>query len=180
VRALLVAALLAAGVAAAQPAGVLVVDVDAALRDSVAAIDLREAELRERRALQDRFDAEKVRLEAREAELVELRARTEKAEFDRMVADFDAEVRRIRRAAQEDAAALQARFAAAQRALHDAARPIAEALMRERGAVVMLDRKAAVAFDPALDATAALRARLDAVAPDAARLLPVQAPSPRP
>jgi Skp family chaperone for outer membrane proteins len=163
----------------AQAPSILVVDLEAAMRQSATAGALRDIEVRERRALQARFDEEKAMLEAREAELVDLRAKMDKAQFDKLTAEFDARVRRIRRAAQEDAAALQARFAGAQRELYQALRPMAEALMRERGAVVILDRKGAAAFDPSLDVTDALAQRLNAAAPDAEALLAAQ-PTPPP
>jgi Skp family chaperone for outer membrane proteins len=161
----------AAPAAAQEGPSVMIVDIEAALRESAVADALREIELEERRALQARFDADKGRLEAREAELSEIRADADKADFDRLVEEFDADVRETRRAAQEDAAALQARFAAAQRALLDVVRPAAAELMRERGAVVLIDRKTVVVFDPALDVTGDLIERIDRTAPEARALL---------
>lgn len=168
----LVALALGAGAGFAQQAGariaptpVLVVDLDRALRDSAAAVAQRAREAVERRALREKLDGMKRALEDEEAEMVVLRDTLPKAEFDKRVTDFDQRVRTARRVAQEDAAALQARIAAAQTALRQAAQPLMEALMRERGAVLVIDRNTALAVAPEFDATDALIARLDAAQP---------------
>ena len=167
----LVASGLIAGAAPAQPAQaptatpVLVVDLDRVLRDSAPAVEQRALEVAERRALREKLDGMKRALEQEEAELVVLRDTLPKAAFDKRVTDFDQRVRAARRTAQEDAAALQARIAAAQAALQQAAQPLMEAMMRERGAVLVIDRKTALAVAPAFDATDALIARLDAMQP---------------
>jgi len=167
----LVASGLIAGAAPAQPAQaptatpVLVVDLDRVLRDSAPAVEQRALEVAERRALREKLDGMKRALEQEEAELVVLRDTLPKAAFDKRVTDFDQRVRAARRTAQEDAAALQARIAAAQAALQQAAQPLMEAMMRERGAVLVIDHKTALAVAPAFDATDALIARLDAMQP---------------
>lgn len=165
----LTAATLAIG-AAAQPvavgeplaARVLVVDLERALRESRSASSLREEEVRQRRALRARLDAIQAELEAEEAEMVILRETLAKDAFDARVRDFDQRVRAARRGAQEEAAALQARFAAAQSDLQAATGPLIEAIMLERGAVLVIDRRTALGVAPGLDATDALIARLDA------------------
>lgn len=170
------------GAAASQeappPVSVLVVDFDAALRDSAAARAIRDAEIAARAELQERFDAMQQALEAEEARMVDLRRTMERADFDRLVVEFDTRVRAARRDAQQAGAALQARFAEAQAALAAAARPILDALMAERGAAVVIDRKATLAAAPALDVTDALLERLNARMPDAEGLLPPPAPLP--
>jgi len=144
---------------------VLVVDLDRALRESAAAVAQREREAAERRALREKLDGMKRALEEEEAEMVVLRDTLPREAFDKRVEDFDQRVRTARRVAQEEAAALQARIAAAQTALRAAAQPLMEALMRERGAVLVIDRNTALAVAPAFDATDALIARLDAARP---------------
>lgn len=160
------------GAGAQDAASVLVVDLERALRDSAAASALRAMEVGERRALRDKLDAMKSALEDEEARMVVLRDTLPKEEFDVLVRDFDQRVRTARRVAQQDAAALQARFATAQATLERAARPLIEALMREHGAVLVIDRKTALAVAPDFDATDALIARLDAAQPSAAALAP--------
>lgn len=168
-RAALVACLLASGAyaqseheAGAASAPVIVVDLERALRDSRAASALREEEVRARRALRAKLDAIQAALEAEEAEMVILRETLAKEAFDDRVRSFDQRVRAARRGAQEEAAALQARFATAQSALQAATVPLIEALMHERGAVLVIDRRTALGVAPGLDATDALIARLDA------------------
>lgn len=151
--------------AATAPTPVLVVDLDRALRESAAAVAQRAQEAVERRALREKLDGMKRALEAEEAEMVVLRDTLPKEAFDKRVTDFDQRVRAARRVAQEEAAALQARIAAAQTALRQAAQPLMEALMRERGAVLVIDRNTALAVAPEFDATDALIARLDAAQP---------------
>lgn len=176
----LAAALLAAGLvaspAAAQWAGapgasVIVVDIDRALRDSAAAAALRETELQERRNLRARLDALQASLEAEEAELVRLRDELEKPAFDERVQRFDQRVREARRSAQEDAAALQARFAEAEASLRAAIPPIVEALRREHGAALVVDRRLVLALSPDMDATDALIKRLNAAVPGVAAIV---------
>lgn len=176
-RALLSAAVLACASAAAQPVGaqgapVVVVDLDRAVRESAAAADLREREVAARRALQTEFDAVTAALELREGEMVELRRNMEPEAFDVLVKEFDARVRDARRGAQEQGAALQARFGAAQSALLERIRPIVGALMRERGAVAVLERKAVVVAEQSLDVTDALILAMNEAHPNAADLLP--------
>lgn len=171
----------AAGAAAqsvATPRGgaVLVVDMDAALRESAAARALREAELTARGELQKRFDAMQAELEAEETEMVRLRQTTPRLEFDKLVVAFDQKVRAARRDAQQSGAALQARFAQAQSALAAVARPLLEEIMRERGAALVIDRKSALAVAPELDVTAALMTRMNARQPGAGGLIPPRSP----
>lgn len=169
----LVMALAAQTVAVAQAATpVLVVDLERALRDSAAASSLRAMEVAERRTLREKLDGMKTALEDEEAKMVVLRDTLPKEEFDVLVKDFDQRVRTARRVAQQDAAALQARFATAQASLEQAARPLIEALMREHGAVLVIDRRTALAVAPDFDATDALIARLNAAQPAAEALAP--------
>lgn len=176
---LLLAACLPFGPAAAQWAGdapraVIVVDMDRALRESAASSALRERESVERRALRARLDALQAALEAEEAELVTLRDTLDKAAFEARVKDFDQRVRVARRTAQEDAAALQARFAAAEARLRDVIAPLLDALREQSGASVALDRRTVLSARAELDATDALIARLNAAQPGADGILASQ------
>ncbi len=175
---LLLAALLAlaAAPAAAQWAGspaqgVIVVDLDRALRESAAAAALREIELQERRALRARLDALQASLEAEEAELVRLREELDRPVFDERVQRFDQRVREARRSSQEEAAALQARFAEAEASLRAAIPPIVEALRRENGAAMVIDRRLVLALRADMDATDALIERLNTALPGPASII---------
>jgi Skp family chaperone for outer membrane proteins len=178
------AAFSAAGPAPAQyaapPAPILVVDLDRALRDSAAGEAMRQSELRERDALQARFDATREALEAEETEMARIRASTPAVEFERRVVAFDRRVRAARREAQEAGAALQARYAAAQRALLEGAQPLLQQLMQERSAVIVLDKAQVLMSLDALNVTELLTQRLDAAHPDATALLAPAPPAPRP
>jgi Skp family chaperone for outer membrane proteins len=144
---------------------VIVIDMARVMREAKAAQALRTVEVDERRALREELDALKLRLEREEAEMVELRRALPKDEFDLRVRDFDQRVRAARRGAQESAAALQARFTEALRALEAAAGPVIDAVMAERRAAVALDRRAVLRVSPGVEATDDVIARLDAAQP---------------
>lgn len=163
-----------AQVVPAPSAPVIVVDMARVLRDAEVARALRVIEIEARRALRVTLDEVKVSLEAEEAELVKLRATLPKDQFDVRVRAFDQRVRRERQEAQDKGAALQARFTAARTALEGAIQPVLAGLMRERGAVVALDRKAVLLVTEPQDATAELIVRLDAAQP--ARAAPALVP----
>jgi Skp family chaperone for outer membrane proteins len=180
---LLRGALLAAALAAAAPAAaqsILVIDIDRVMREAAAARALRVLETRERRALRDRLDALQRELAEEEAELTELRDAPDRVEFDRRVRAFDQKVRAARSTAQESAVALERRFDAAREALRAEIDPLIDGLIAERGALVAFDADAVLRAADAVDATEALIARLDAIAPadSAPALLPQPTPPP--
>lgn len=184
--ALWVAWALAAGLPATSPAQVapaptsevIVVDMARVLREVEIARALRVIELEARRALRASLDAVKVSLEAEEAELVQLRKTLPKDQFDARVRAFDQRVRTERQDAQDKGAALQARFTSARSALEAAIRPVLAALMRERGAVVALDRSAVLVVADPQEATDELIVRINAARPasGAQDLVPPAAP----
>lgn len=163
---------------AAPPAPLLVVDLKRVLEDSAAGRALRASEVEERKALQAEFDAVRESLEAEEAEMARVRARTPRAEFERRVVAFDKRVRAARSSAQERGAALQARYADAQSALVAAVQPLLRALMQERGAVAVLDEAQVLMSITALNVTETLIERLDLAQPGVQGLL-APAPPPR-
>jgi Skp family chaperone for outer membrane proteins len=157
---------------------VIVVDMPRVLREVEIARALRVIELEARRALRASLDAVKVSLEAEEAELVQLRKTLPKDQFDARVRAFDQRVRAERQDAQDKGAALQARFTSARSALEAAIRPVLAGLMRERGAVVALDRSAVLVVADPQEATDELIARINAARPasGAPDLVPPTAP----
>lgn len=164
----------AVSAASAQTGPVVVIDVAEALAESAVGQELERLEAADRRALVAELDRVKAELEAEEAALVELKRDLPQEEFDSRVRAFDQRVRFERRRANERAAALERRFEEARSALRQAAQPVMIELLQRRGAAVALDRDTAVAYAPALDATASLTEELDRLRPaeSAQALLP--------
>ena len=184
----LVLALVATGTAPAraqggdapQPAAVVVVDMQAVLRDAAAAEALRAIETEERVALRARLDSLTEAFRDEEAAIAEARDTMAPDAFDVRVRDFDQRVRAARQEAQESSVAFQNRFAEAFGALEKEAGPVIARLMRERGAAVALDRRTVLVVDDGADLTAEVIRRLDATLPaSAARDLLPPMPTPR-
>jgi Skp family chaperone for outer membrane proteins len=162
------------------------VDIERALREAAVSMELEALEGADRRSLRMRLDALQQELAAEEADLVELRSATENglAErdvFDARVAEFDQKVRAARSMARDSASAMESRYRTARETLRGEMGPILDALIVERGAMVVIDARSTLRAVAAVDATDALIERLDAVFPEgsASRLLPQPAP-PRP
>ena len=139
----------------------LIVDRERMVAQSEAARDLRRIEIDLREKVQAQLDRVKAALEAEEKELTRLRDEMPKEEFETRSRDFDRRVRIERRTAQERGAALQKFISEAQAALLSAADPVLQDLRREKGAALLIDAGAAVAFDPAIDVTDEAIARFD-------------------
>lgn len=167
----------------AQRAGgqtVVVIDMQAVLREAAAAAALRAVELEERRALRERLDAVSEQFRTEEAALTELKGNLANDAFDTRVRDFDQRVRAARQEAQEASVAFQNRFAEAYAALEKEVSPVIASLMAERGASIALDRRSVLFADPAADLTREVILRLDRVLPaEAARDLLPPTPGPR-
>lgn len=161
-------------------AGVVVVDMQAVLRDAAAAEALRAIETEERVALRARLDSLTEAFRQEEEAIAEARDTMDTEAFDVRVRDFDQRVRAARQEAQESSVAFQNRFAEAFGALEKEAAPVIARLMRERGATVALDRRTVLVTDDGADVTVEVIRRLDATLPaSVARDLLPPMPTPR-
>lgn len=117
-----------------------------------------------------RLAAENRRIEAEladeESELTARRAELAPIEFRQLADDFDARVQRVRAEQDEKARFLAQSSDAAQRAFLQAIAPILETLMIEKGASVILDRRAVFLSADASDVTEAAIVRIDSALGD--------------
>lgn len=156
---------LLAAVPAAAQGPILIVSRKRLLNETANAQALLAAEKRLTAELQGRIDETKRELAAEEQELARLRATLPRDEFDARTAAFDRKVRRERREAQRQAAALQTAFRAERVKLLEALGRTLEEVRAERGASLILNEEQAMAVDPALDITNAVIQRFDASVP---------------
>lgn len=114
--------------------------------------------------------AENRRLEAELAEeeqrLTALRATTDPQEFSRLAAEFDARVVEVRRTQDQKARDLTRRPEEARQEFFRAAVPVLADLVRERGALAILDTRAVIISADAIDITEEAIRRLDATLGD--------------
>ncbi|WP_299814962.1 OmpH family outer membrane protein [uncultured Jannaschia sp.] len=186
-RGVLLAALIAAGPAAAQeapPAGlrqspIVVLDRDALYAQSAfgrrVAADI-EAASNELAAENRRLEAE---LETEERALTERRATMDPDGFRELAAAFDTRVTAIRQAQDAKARAIAQQTERAQALFLEQANPILVELAREADALVILDKRFAIASADEIDITPLAQKRIDAALGDGAGLRPM-APRPRP
>lgn len=113
-------------------------------------------------------------LTAEERELTELRDSLDADVFRDRARAFDEKVQRLRREQDEKARALGQRSEEARRALLSAAQPVLLQLMRESGAVAILDRRAVLLSANSVDITEKAIERVDAQFGDGADILPPQ------
>lgn len=106
-----------------------------------------------------RIEAE---LTAEERMLTELRDTLEPSDFRARARAFDDKVQRLRREQDEKARAVGTRAEDARRALLAAAQPILLQVMRDRGAVAVLDRRAVLLSVESVDITEQVIARVNA------------------
>ncbi|WP_072748371.1 OmpH family outer membrane protein [Oceanicella actignis] len=151
----------APGAARAAPL-ILYVDPDRVIEASAPAAALRRQEAELRARLEAQLARVKAELEAEELELSKLRDTLARDEFNARALAFDRRVRRERAAAQERGAMFVRFVNEARAALASALPRVIEALRRERGAAFVLNAGAALAADPALDATDEAVRRFDA------------------
>lgn len=116
-----------------------------------------------------RIEAELTR---EERELTEIRDTLAPEEFRRRAEAFDEKVQRLRREQDSKARALGQRNDEARRVFLNAAEPILAALMRESGAVAILDRRALLLSADSVDITDNAVSRIDAAIGDGAGLMP--------
>ena len=191
-RALLLAAALVAGPAVAQDAlsvaeppaavplsPVVVLDRDALYARSAfgrrVAADV-EAASNDLAAENRRLESE---LEAEERALTARRETMEPDAFRELAAEFDTRVTAIRQAQDAKARAIAQQTERAQALFLEQANPILVELAREADALVILDKRFAIASADEIDITARAQARIDAALGDGAGLRPM-APRPRP
>ncbi len=170
------------GRATADEAAILMVSRKRLLNDTAHARALMKAEIELTSELQRRIDAIKAELTAEEQELTRLRPTLDREVFAARVAAFDRNVRRQRRAAQKQAAALQSAFRAERLKLVEALDPLLEEVREANGASAILNSDQVLASDPALDVTDEVIARFNAtvpppVVPDLEVIAPAQLPA---
>ncbi len=170
------------GRATADEAAILMVSRKRLLNDTAHARALLKAEIELTAELQRRIDAIKAELTAEEQELTRLRPTLDREVFAARVAAFDRNVRRQRRAAQKQAAALQNAFRAERLKLVEALDPLLEEVREANGASAILNSDQVLASDPALDVTDEVIARFNAtvpppVVPDLEVIAPAQPPA---
>ncbi len=170
------------GRATADEAAILMVSRKRLLNDTTHARALLKAEIELTSELQRRIDAIKAELTAEEQELTRLRPTLDREVFAARVAAFDRNVRRQRRAAQKQAAALQSAFRAERLKLVEALDPLLEEVREANGASAILNSDQVLASDPALDVTEEVIARFNAtvpppVVPDLEVITPAQPPA---
>ena len=151
--------LLSAGAATAQEANVLVIDRERVLTESAPAQMLRRIEHERRVALRESFEEMRLKLEAEEAAIAEMRGTAPAAEFEERVRAFDLMVREARRDSQQKSEALQADFAVARRRLNEALAPILREVMERRDASLILDARTVLVARDAVDITAEVMRR---------------------
>jgi Skp family chaperone for outer membrane proteins len=98
---------------------------------------------------------------AEEQALTSLRQTLPADEFRKRAEEFDKRVVEVRRQREAAADALKARAVSEQQAFFHAVLPQLDALMRERGAVVVLDQRAIFVAAQSIDVTEALIERID-------------------
>ena len=170
------------GRATADEAAILMVSRKRLLNDTAHARALMKAEIELTSELQRRIDAIKAELTAEEQELTRLRPTLDREVFAARVAAFDRNVRRQRRAAQKQAAALQSAFRAERLKLVEALDPLLEEVREANGASAILNSDQVLASDPVLDVTDEVIARFNAtvpppVVPDLEVISPAQPPA---
>lgn len=114
------------------------------------------------RALQEENRRIEADLEAEEQALTDLRPKLPPAEFRARAEAFDAKVEGIRAAQQAKARALAVQEEADRKAFFETALPVLTALMRETGAVALLDKNSVLLSLDAIDLTDRAVTRIDA------------------
>lgn len=181
-RRLAAAALAALALCAPAPAqeaapivgGVLLVDQDRLYADSRYGRQIQAEIDAETKTLQAENRALEADLEAEEKALTARRASLPPEEFRTLAEAFDTKVKGIRAARDAKAADLTARREAARKTFFETAIPILASIMRDQGALAIIDRSAVVIAFDRIDITDLAIARVDA------QLAPVSAVEPPP
>lgn len=125
-----------------------------------------------RRALQAENQRLDAALETEERDLTARRPAMTAQEFGALATAFDAKVKGIRAAQDAKVRDLARQADEGRQTFAEAARPVLEALMRESGATVLLDRNSVIMLSGGADLTEAAIARIDAVLGDGSALPP--------
>ncbi|MBL8563380.1 MAG: OmpH family outer membrane protein [Gemmobacter sp.] len=158
--------------AASPPSGVAVLSQDQLFSGSAFGKALLARDEAARRVLQAENQRLDAALEAEERDLTARRASMAPQEFAALASAFDAKVKGIRAAQEAKVRDLAREADLGRQTFADAARPVLEALMRETGATVLLDRSTVVMLRDGADLTASAIARIDAVLGDGTALPP--------
>lgn len=105
-------------------------------------------------------------LEAEELDLTERRATLPAEDFQRLASAFDAKAEDIRAAQNAKDRALSQRLEDEQQRFYQAAAPVLADLLREAGAMAIIDKRAVILSFDAIDMTTSAIARLDATLGD--------------
>jgi Skp family chaperone for outer membrane proteins len=171
-RALALAAAFLGGPATAQestaPSPVLTIDQEALFARSAYGRRIQAEIEAAASALAAENRAIEAELTAEERALTEERAAMDPEAFRARAAEFDDRVVEIRRAQSEKERDILARPETARQEFFRATLPVLTELVRERGAVAILDTRAVILSADAIDITEAAIARIDAVLGDGA------------
>ena len=148
--------------AARQPGSLLVIDRERVLAESERGRALLAELDADGQALADENREIEARLRAEERALTERRPEMEPEAFRAEADAFDARVQEIRAAQADKGRELIARREAQQRRFWDEAVPVLAEILRERGAVVVLERDGVFLSSDSADITAQAIARIDA------------------
>jgi Skp family chaperone for outer membrane proteins len=142
------------------------------------------AALARRQQAEDALIAENLRieggLEQEERDLTARRATLSHPEFRALADAFDEKVEGVRAAQRAKYDEITAAFDADQKAFLQATLPIFRTLMRETGAIVIVDKKAVFMSLQSIDITQQAITRLNAAIGDGAGMVPQPAPAPAP
>lgn len=145
----------------AATSALLVVDQDALFQRSQWGLRVQAEVAAEAERIQAENERLAQQLADEEAALTAARAGMDAAEFRRRAEAFDLRATEVRRERAEAVATLNAQAEADRTAFYQAALPVMGALMSERGAVAVLDRRTVFISVEEIDITQALIARLD-------------------
>jgi Skp family chaperone for outer membrane proteins len=102
-------------------------------------------------------------LEAEERDLTERRSKLPSAEFKNLAVEFDTKAEGIRKAQTAKSDDIKASLEAEQRRFVQTVRPVLDGLMRDVGALVIIDARAVIYSQSGVDVTAIAISRLDDV-----------------
>ncbi len=117
-------------------------------------------------------------LEAEELDLTERRATLPPADFQSLATAFDAKAEDIRNAQNAKDRAIAQRLEAERQRFYQAAAPVLADILREAGAMAIIDKRAIVLSFDAIDMTPSAVARLDAVLGDGSTPAPAEDTAP--
>ena len=147
------------------PVGILIVNQARIHLQAAAAQEITREEQARNAALRDAYDRIRSQLRDREREMIDLRATLPKEEFDALAAAFERDVRASRNGVEGNRRLIQGALAQAKEVLALALQNVLVEIMKERGALLILDEKTSIAHAAALDVTDEAIARLNLALP---------------